>query len=356
MTARRYVSLMFLGRLVATLLALAGLLQLLDLLDRTSDVLRRGGMSDLARYAALRLPSLLGQMMPLATLVAALLTFRRLAMTLELTALRASGLGVRHLLGMLVPACLLATIAQVVLLSGVAPITERALAEWWAHTDSRVPAARNAPAPRRLWLRAGQEIVAIDRLSLDGSRLDGVLLVPRAADGVATARIEARSATHAADGWTLHDVRISLPDASISTVMPARPWPTGPSPDNLIALARPTEAASPWALLRGLRGEQAVVRGPAYYATRLHEAVARFAGPLLMVLLAVPVAFDLPRGEGQALRGLLVLALGLGYLLLGGLLAALGEAGVIPPPVAAWTVPILFAAIGWQMLMRLEEG
>jgi lipopolysaccharide export system permease protein len=353
MIRRRYLSGIFIGRLVAALLGLAALLQLLDLLDRASEVLHRGGMLDLARYAGLRLPSLLGQMVPLAVLIAGMLTLRRLAMTLEMTALRAAGIPVRRVLAMLLPACAVAALAQALLLGAVAPRTERALAAWWARTEPRALVADDAP--KRVWLRTGNQIVGIDRVSLDGTHLDGVLLVPRDADALAVARVEASSADHTAAGWVLRDVREAAPSGAALLRQASRPWPEGPAPAELVDLARPTESQDPFWLLRALRREQAVDRGPAFYQTRLQTSIARLLSPFVMLLLAASVAFEMPRRGGGALRPLMALCLGLGFLLLGGLLGALGEAGVLSVALAVWTAPILFGALGGMLLIRFEE-
>ncbi len=344
---------MFLGRLLLALFCLAGLLQLLDLLDHASEVLTRGGAADLARYAAWRLPSVLGQMMPLAVLVAGMLTLRRLATTSEMTALRAAGVPVRRVLGAMLPVCLLAALVQAGLLGVVAPRTERELAEWWVRTEGRAKVAQ--PAPPRVWLRAGGQIVGIDRVSADGALLEGILLVPRGEDGTALARIEARSAAYDA-GWTLRDVRVAEPGQPRLALLPERAWPEGPTPAELVELARPTRAQNPWSLVRSLRNEQAVGRGPAYYETRLHEAAAQSVAPFLMLLLAAPVAFGMPRRGEQPLQPLLGLALGLGYLLSGGLLGALGEAGILSAALAAWSAPVMFAGIGGALLIGFEEG
>lgn len=353
MIRRRYLSGLFLGRLLAALLGLAALIQLLDLLDRASEVLHRGGLLDLARYAGLRLPSVLGQMVPLAVLIAGMLTLRRLAMTLEMTALRAAGIPVRRVLVMLLPACALAALAQALLLGIIAPRTERALAAWWASTESR--ALKQDPKPHRVWLRAGSQIIGIDRVSLDGAELQGVLLVPRSPSALALARIQADSAEHTATGWMLRGVRIAEPASGVLQRQASRPWPEGPPPVEILDVARPTESQEPWWLLRALRREKAVDRGPAFYHTRLHTLAARLLGPFVMLLLAAVVAFDVPRRGSSMMRSLLALCLGLGFMLLGGLLGALGEAGVMPAALAVWTAPILFAAIGGSLLIRFEE-
>ena len=359
MTLRRYLTRLFAGRALGALFALAALLQILDLLDRASDVLANGGgVADVARHAALRLPTLLGQAVPLAVLVGAVLVFLRLAATSEMAALRAAGVGAWRVLGALLPACALAAAAQLALLHAVAPRTERALADWW---DGRDAASASEPiaVPRRLWLRNGGDVVAVDAVSLDGARLEGVLVVRRDAEGQAVARIEARRAEHdaAAGGWTLREASIVRPSQARAEAVDALAWPDGPAPAAMRDLARPTEAQTPGRLLAGLRGEGAVARGAAFYETRVQSTAATLATPFVMALLAIPAAFGLPRGGGAAVarRAAVGLALGLGYLVMAGLLGAMGEASVLPPALAAWTAPLVFAAAGVVLLQR-EEG
>ena len=334
------------------------LLQLLDLLDRASEVLGRGdgGVVDVARYAALRLPTLAGQAVPLAVLVGAALAFGRLAATSEMAALRAAGVGAWRVLGALLPAGALAAAAQFALLHMVAPRTERALADWW---DGRNAAAAEPVAlSRRLWLRNGSDIVAADAVSLDGERLEGVLVVRREQDGSVAARIEARRAEHdGAAGWTLREASIVRPAQARAERLAELAWPDGPAPASMQDLARPTEAQPLDRLLAGARGEGAVARGVAFYGTRVQGVAAALLTPFIMLLLAAPAAFGLPRGGGggAARRAAVGVALGLGYLVSAGLLAALGEASFLPPALAAWTAPLVFAVLGVLLLQR-EEG
>ncbi len=358
MTLRRYLTRLFAGRALGALLALAALLQLLDLLDRAGEVLARGGgVADVARHAALRLPTLLGHAVPLAVLVGAALVFLRLAATSEMAALRAAGVGAWRVLGALAPACALAAVTQCALLLVVAPRTERALADWWAGRDA-ASASEPVALPRRLWLRNGSDVVAVDAASLDGTRLEGVLVVRRGAEGQVSARIEARRAEHdaAAGGWTLRGASVVRPAQARAEAAATLAWPDGPAPAAVRDLARPTEAQAPGRLLAGLRGEGAAARGAAFYETRAHSAAAMLATPFVMALLAAPAAFGLPRrGGGGTRRAAVGVALGLGYLVAAGLLGALGEAGAVPPALAAWTAPLVFAAAGALLLQR-EEG
>jgi lipopolysaccharide export system permease protein len=347
----RYLTRVFLGRALAVLLGLAALLQLLDLLDKASDVLARGGILDIGRYALLRLPTTLGRLIPLAVLVGAILAFRRLSATLEMTAVRAAGIGSWRILGALVPACALAVALQLVLLLGVAPRAERALADWW---DRREAVDRPIDLPRRLWLRNGTDILAADAVSRDGSVLGGVLLVRRDAQGRALAWIDARRAAHGPEGWRLEEVRVVRPGEARAASMAELPWPEGLPPRAMRDLASPTESQPLGRLLAGRRGEGPVTRGPAFYATRLQAIAAMAVEPFIMLLLALPSAFGLPRQDGAARRAAIGLMLGLGYLVIGGMMNAVGEAGGLGPVPAAWIAPLCFAIVGLLCLWREE--
>ena len=351
MIVARYLTRIFLGRSLVVLLGLAALLQILDLLDRASDVLGRGGVVDIGRYALLRLPSTLGRLVPLAVLVGAILAFRRLAATLEMTALRASGLGAWRIMASLAPACALAAAVQLALLAGVAPRTERALADWW---DRREPAERPIALAQRLWLHSGPDIVAADAVSRDGRAMEGVLLVRRDPQGRALLRVEAPRAAYGAAGWRLEDVRLVRPGEDRVAEMPAFFWPGGPAPEAMRDLARPTEAQSIERLLAARRGEGAVTRGPAFYATRLQALGAMAVAPFVMLLLAMPSAYGLPRQGGGLRRAAIGLVLGLGYLVVAGLVNAIGEAGGLAPVTAAWITPLGFAVAGLLCLWREE--
>ena len=94
-------------RILAALAVLFAVLQVLDLLDATTDVLDRGlGVSGVMRYAALRAPGLLIQAMPIAVLAGSLLAFNQLGRESAIIAMRASGISTFRLIGLSLPAAL----------------------------------------------------------------------------------------------------------------------------------------------------------------------------------------------------------------------------------------------------------
>jgi len=348
----RYLTGIFLGRVAAVLLGLAALLQILDLLDRAGEVIARGGVAEIGRYALLRLPSTLGPLVPLAVLAGAILAFRRLAASSEVTAMRASGVGAWRVAASLAPACALMALLQLGLQAGLAPVTERALSVWW---NGREEQARPVERRRPLWLRNGTEVAAADAVSPDGTALSGLVLVRRDAMGRVTEWITAGSARHGAGGWRLSEARLLRPGEARAEALADSSWPEGPSPEALRDLAWPTEARDLPSLLRGRRSEGPVSRGPDFFATRLQALAAAALAPFLMLLLALPAAFGTAREAGGARRAAVGLALGLGYLVMQGLFLAIGEAGGLHPVPAAWSMLPCFAVAGLLCLWR-EEG
>ncbi|MFT8244688.1 LptF/LptG family permease [Roseomonas sp. BN140053] len=347
----RHLSRLFLGRWLAALLALSVLLQMLDLLDNATAVLTRGGGAlGVLHYAALRLPSAAERLVPLAALLAALLTFARLAAGSEAATLRALGVGGPGMVRALLPACVLVAGLQFVLTDQVVPRTQRAFADWWAALPKADPPSDND----RLWLRLGDDILAVRRVEERGTRLSGVLLVRRDAEGEAVARLDAAGAAFRPQGWELRDVRVASLDGSLPRQVAAMPWPEGPRPRNLAELALPIESVPLEQILRVLDGRWVGNRGEGFYRTRLQERLAALPSAAIMLLLAFPATLALPRRGGAGRWAALSLLLGLGYVALGGGLAALGEAGVLMPALAAWTAPVAFGCAGLVLLLHLE--
>jgi lipopolysaccharide export system permease protein len=349
---RRYLSSLLLRRLLGVLLGLSALLQLLDLLDKTSTVLSRGGLGGVGRYVALRCPVLLGEMIPLATLVGALLCFMRLSRGLEMAALGAAGISVRQVIRLLLPVCLLVSAAEFAFQAEFVPLSERAFADWWARTTPATPDA--APAPR-VWLRAGRDVAAVASVSNDGTTLSGLTILRRNAEGDLLGRVDADTARWRHGQWQLSGATLSRPDNTASVPDTAN-WPDGPAPANMVELARPAESSTLPHLLGALHGHWVSARGPAFLRTQLHALAAGLLDPVIMLVLAAPVLLAPPRTGIDMLAALRVLGLGLGYLAAAGLLQALGNAGTLPPWLAGWSAAAVFGGIATVRLLIAEAG
>lgn len=347
MTFGRYLSRLFLLRLALATLVLAGLLQLVELMDKADEILARGlGAAGMVRFALYRLPLLLGPVQPIAVLIAALLTWSTLARRGEVAALRAAGVSVARLVLWLMPAGLAVAALAFVLSDRIAPAADAAFARWWGATATE-------PASERIWFRDGLDVVGVDGIAENGRRLRGVELVRRQPDGRLAHWIMAERAEWRDGAWTLRD-GTERSAAGLTQPFARSDWPTALTPANLEELARPAPVLSSGRLLAAMQGRWASRDSRKTLQTRLMRAMAAPLAPLLMIVLATPVAGGTPRGGGIPAGMAVGLASGLSYLLLDGILGVLGESGTLPPLMAAWLPHLTFACIGGAMLLYVE--
>jgi lipopolysaccharide export system permease protein len=349
---RAYLTRLFLGRMLAALIGLAAMLQILDLLENAGTIFAHGGFLDILHFIALRAPAIVSEMLPLSILIGALLTFRRLAADLEVTTLRGAGMSLWQMVGALMPLCLLLCVVQFGLQNEVAPKADRAFANWWAAT---IPPPADSPPPR-LWLRAGRDVAAVDTVSTDGRTLHGVMVLERDAEGQTSTRLDAPVAHFGPAGWVLQQVRVARADTDHVQAVAAAPWPQGPEPANMQALAWPTDSITLGRIFAVLHGHWAGSQGPGYYHTALNAAFAALLSPIIMLLLAAPVLLVPPRSEGNTRATATSLALGLGYLTCAGLLNAFGQSGTVPPLLAGWMAAVVFFAYACLRLSQADDS
>jgi lipopolysaccharide export system permease protein len=338
-------------RILAALLVLVGILQILDLLEVTTDILDRDlGPSGVGYYALLRLPRLIEQAAPLAVLAGALFAFAKLAGDSAVTAMRSSGISAYRITLMAVPAALALALTQLAIGMVIAPRTDQTLSTWWQASTPKDPAKIVEPVT----FRVGDEIVVAVPRDPDGGSLEKVTIYRRDQTGRLVQRTSAQAAIHQNGRWRLIEPRFeSLGAASVSQGQArTMDWTENLTPSDVRMLAAGQTSVTPAEASRALAGGLSV-RPRTYYDTQLQRAWAAPVACLVMLLLAAPAALANFRGGGATLM-VQCLAAGLLYLVFEGAFTALGENGAVSPMLAAWAAPAMFAALGVTVLLYLE--
>ncbi|MGQ0560209.1 MAG: LptF/LptG family permease [Sphingosinicella sp.] len=337
-----------------TLIALVGvaaLLQMVDLFDRSEKFVERGmGLGDVGYYLLLRLPMILQQAMPLAALAGAMAAFMGMNRSQEITALRAAGISQWRILAMALPVPLLLSLGAWLLAETIVPQSQLRFSQWWTATEPE------APAPRARWFRIGSELVRAGGASSDGSLLHEIDIFRRDDNGLLAERISAATATGGADGWTLSEVRTTRFGGPVAQSQTATGrWPAALRPADVAALFSASRTFSARAAQRRLEEQAPISQDPALYATRLHRSAAEPLAPILMLLLALPLAFVSPR-TGIAWPALLYAGGGgLLYLAADGVLTVAAQVGYLPALVGAWAAPAIAALTGLTVLLYSER-
>ena len=351
MTLSTYLLRLMGTRILAALAVLVGLLQTLDLLEVTTEILdRQLGASGVAYYALLRLPRLVEQAAPLAVLAGALFAFAKLAGDSAVTAMRSTGISAYRVTMMAVPAALVLALAQLAIGMVIAPRTDARLSEWWQASAPKDPAKIVDPVT----FRVGDEIVVAVPRDPDGRSLEKVTIYRRDRAGRLEQKTTAQAAVYENERWRLIEPRFETLGANEIAEGGARSmdWTRNLTPADIRTLAMGQTSVTPAEASRALAGGLSV-RPRTFYDTQLQRSWAAPVACLVMLLLAAPVALANFRGGGATLM-VQCLASGLLFLVFDGAFTALGENGAAPPLLAAWAAPAIFSAFGVTMLLYQE--
>lgn len=323
----------YLAFVLAALTALALTLDLMEEADRVLE-LAYGGLAGLLWYSALRLPDIIGQMLPVATLLGVVVMLGRLLRHSELVAMWGSGLSPLQLMGGLLPLAVALAVFTFVNADFAVPAS-RAVLRSWDVGEARKTGIL-ADDGRMAWMLSGADVVRTPKQASEGGELADVTVFRRSADGRLLERIDAARAVPQGNGWLLEDVRRIDVDTAAATTAGTFYW------DGRIDVAALPLIASE---IRDLRSRQLLqlIRNagygqrPAYrYRTWLQARLAATVVPALMIFLAIALAQRFRRTGGFSTLLLGGIGIGFGFLALDGITLAMGEAGLVPSWFAAW--------------------
>jgi lipopolysaccharide export system permease protein len=348
-TIGRYVASGFAVWTVAAGVTAILLLQMVDMFERGDDFVERGfGLREVGRYALLRLPLLAQQTLAIAALVGALLALLRLTRFSEMVAIRGAGISLPRLFVMLLPIAGLLSLASLALAEQVTPRAGAELASWWRATG------RPADDPER-WFRLGGEIVRLDSVRANGAEIRG-LAIYRLEDGILAERITAGAAHRARGGWELRRaiaVR-PAPEGIFRRLDARRLWPTMLAGGDVRALGAPAPQLSSADARRALAGTAPVAEGPPRFETRLQRLAAEPLAPVVMLLLALPLALASSR-TGPPLPLLLYpIVAGIAFLVSDGVLTVAAQTGMVAPWIGAWAAPLGFGLLAVTVLVYAD--
>ncbi len=313
-------------------------------------------MGLVGRYLLFLLPLVSVEVFPATMLIAVLVTYALLARRREAVAWWASGQSVYRLM---IPGLLFAVAAG---------------AGTWLIQEHLMPSANVKQDALRAQIRGGEAraVTGTDKqwlASLETNRLYSyefdehaqVLREPMIyefdSEGVHIAAIS--KADHAF--WTANDRlmlvdaevlslrglevdRQVLPGAELARVEPPQIFrPTIDKPSQLSSTGLSTYLKS--VKRRGMEAST--------LALALHRKYATPFGALVMAFIGIPLALSYGR-KGAVIALVVAVAVSVAYIGVGGGFQQLGNYGLLPPAVAAWSPPVIFAAAGTYFLSRLR--
>jgi len=357
-TFMRYALRTFLWNFMVMWVSFTALLQIVDLLGNSDEVLDRhpNDVAAVVEYAVWRLPELAVFLIPFSVLMAALLSLAKFERNNETLALKSAGAPYYQILLAFLPAVGLVAMLHFALTDQMVPRSINHLMSEDLYVDKK---SKDEDEDRRVWVQEGNTIVEVGEVQDQGLALLNVRLYARDDLGniVDQKFVERADYDRNARQWTLTNIeetKIMVDRGTEVTAIASAIWDTQLGPQEFSELIERPQAMTTERLWSFAASTQLGVRPTYFYETWLQKRIALPVSSILMILLAAPVAQGLQRHGGLGAGLAVGIGLGFLYFVTDGLLMTLGEMGTISPVIAAWTQTALFAAIGISALLKIE--
>ena len=356
-TLTLYLAKQFITRILGVLLMLVLVLQMLDLLSESGDILSYPGNGEpqLWAYVSLRMPQLVARFLPYSVLLATILTLATLNQNSEVVAMKAAGLSAHQVLAPLLITAMVVSGISFAFNERVVTRASATLKAWQGNNWGPIP--REAGVRSNVYLRDGTNILLAQTVSGRGAaiRMDGVTWYRRDAQMMIVEQVRAAHATYANPGWKLdRAVRFEVQNTT-ATPLPGITVAQGLTPGQVELTNTDADGQDLVTLSRTIDALRAAGR----HTTELQgKWWHKLSGPLsaiLMPLLGAIAAFGLARSGQLLIRAVIGMALGFAYFVIDNAALAIGNFGGYPPMIAAWAPFLLFLLIGETVLIRTEE-
>ncbi|MEG8056726.1 LPS export ABC transporter permease LptG [Sphingomonas faeni] len=355
-TVAIYMGRMFLVRTFAVLAALVLVLQALDLLSNSGDILAFPGNGDAQvwQYVSLRAPQIVSRFLPFSVLLGTILTLITMNQNSEIVALKGSGLSAHQVLAPLLVASLGVAVISFVFNDRVVARATATLNQWQKVNYGKLPIDRGDRA--NVWVRDGDDLIEVAQIRGrgDATRLGGITLYDRTG-GNLVAILRADHGRRVANGWEVSPA--TRFDVKSGTVRPlgAVVIAKDVRPDQFTLASVDADGLSFGALKAAIADLSDAGRPTKALEGSLWHKLSGPLSSVLMPLLGAVAAFGIARSGKLFVRAVIGMGLGFAFFVADNFALAMGNLGAYPPFLAAWAPFLLFFFIGEAVLIRSEE-
>jgi lipopolysaccharide export system permease protein len=352
-----YMAKLFFTRSFAVLVALVGILMMLDLLGNSGNILAHPGNGDaeLWRYVGLRVPQLIARFLPFSVLLGTLITLAGLNQNSEIISMKAAGISAHQIIAPLILSATVVAAFHFAFAERVVTRANAALDAWDAVDYGPVPPTSDTRS--NIALVNGDDLIFVRLVSGEDRnvRLTGISIYDRAGGTLRRIMTAAQGRYAPGGGWLLTNA--SLFDIDVGRLQRMQSVIIGRDIEPIqftLAQVDPDEQNF-WRLRHSIAQLRAADRATATLESNLWHKLAGPFSTMLMPLLAATAAFGLARSGQLLMRAVIGMALGFAYFVADNFALAMGNLGAYPPFLAAWGPFLLFLLVGEAVLIRTEE-
>lgn len=307
------------------------------------------GYGTLLAYVMLNMPMHVYEIFPAAALVGTSAGLSILAMSSELTAMRAGTVSLRRIVLSVSKVCLILLFGVILLGEWLAP---RALQE----AERLQATALHQPSRTRvgnLWLRDEGGYVRIGEVMPDGT-LRGIDLITTI-DGYE--HLTARVARFDSGHWQMRDVRRTRVEqgVAVSDRLPVYTWESGFGPDLIGTMRLNKRTMTSIDLYRYVHHLKDNKQDAAVYELTLWNKLVLPFSTLVMVMLAIPFVFGSVRSGGLGRRVFIGVMIGIFFGLMQTAMGYYSLSFGVAPVVASLTPSVLFFGLTLYLFHRVRR-
>jgi lipopolysaccharide export system permease protein len=351
---RRYLLIEFIRYFLIVLLTSTAIMMVAEFFDKADEFYSKGATFGIvAQYLLLLIPRFLVYSLPIASLLAVLITTGIASKWNETLIVRASGGSLKRLFLSFLVVGLLITLLGFFLNEVVVPASTRK-ASWIRNVKILKRSQRITYSERALWMRGlDGSLIRIGDFVEDKDSVLNVSIFNFDPGFRLIRRIEAKRAEWVGNGWVFRDVIVYELNEG-TTQRFRRLFSTTIEEPRIFReeMRRPEEMSFAELYRYYSRLEKAGFRNTKY-VIRLYEKLTYPIINFIMVLFGLSLALNTGRGGGIWSAGIGVLVIVLFWFVYT-LSISLGNTGVIPPWSAPWIAPLLFGVAGSLLFVKIR--
>jgi lipopolysaccharide export system permease protein len=352
-----YVAREFLKLTALSLVTFVSLFVVVDFFEKIDRLVRAQlGLGDILRYLALKLPFALGQVLPAAVLLGAMLTWGLMSRSHETMAIRTSGLDILRLAR---PLLVLAAGVVLLLLAlnlYLIPWSQGRLSVFWQTQVEKKP-PRDLHNLEHFWYKGDQAIYNILMFRKDIQTLEGVKIYLFDRKFHLVQLIAAARAQWQGDHWRFSQGLIQTfdPEGTVTgEKFQQRDIVLTERPEDFGDLEKKVTEMDQTELSRYVERLERDGYKSTPYRVDLYSRLSLSLTPLVLLLLGLGLAL---RREESHITSMVAVGLGLmfGYWLFFGFCASFGQAGSWPVLLAVSTPHLIFGGLALFLMRRVTR-
>jgi len=348
----------FIRIFLAVLLGILVVYLCMDFLQKADRFIKyRANIVQVATYFLYSLPGMAASSLPIAALMASLLSLGNLSRYNEIIAMRASGVSLAAIIAPVLVAGLLISALGFFNNEYIMPVYT-ARANFIKNVEIEKKPQLAVFQQRKLWLRGPDNSIAnIDLISPDRNEMIGVIIYKLTPDFTVRERIKADSLLWENGAWRFkHGTKFTLSSDTVQvSSADGEVFNIVDSPDDLGMIAKSSEEMNFTELWDYVKRLKTSGYNAARYEVDLYSKLSFPLSSLLMVLIATPLSLQKVRSGGVGKGIALAVFIAFIYWGLVSVGTALGRSGVLPPLGAAWIANVLFASASLTILFRMQK-